>query len=418
MRILMLGWELPPHKSGGLGTACQGIAEALVRQGVHVLFVVPHEHGDEEACGVRILGANRMGRITPEGTSDRAPPAVRASVEVLRIESPLRPYQTPGSFAAESGRYAHPAYGGDLFREVERYALAVAEIARSERFDLVHAHDWMAVSGALLAQHVRRVPWLLHVHACEHDRSPLGPDPRILAVEQLGLDRADRVIAVSRYLADRLRRFFPVARHKLRVVHNAVNPAPESGSPRQDVRPAERNGRPMVLFLGRVTYQKGPFVFLEAAERVLRVLPQVEFVIAGNGDLFPRLVERSAELGLARRVRFTGFLSDEEVERAYARADVFVLPSESEPFGITPLEALAAEVPVIVSRASGVREVLTTALQFEPGDVEGLADLIVSLLRRPSLRRELVERGRVELSGLCWDARARSLLSIYRELAA
>ncbi len=410
MRILMLGWELPPHKSGGLGTACQGIAEALVRQGVQVLFVVPYEHGDEEASGVRILSADRIAPAS--ATIDPTPAAVRASFEVLRIESPLRPYQTPRGFAAESGRSGHPAYGRDLFREVERYALAVAEIARSERFDLVHAHDWMAVSGALLAQHVRRVPWLLHVHACEHDRSPLGPDPRILALEQLGLDRADRVVAVSRYLADRLNRFFLVARHKLRVVHNAVNPRAESD------RSSERNGRPMVLFLGRVTHQKGPLVFLEAAERVLRVLPEVEFVVAGNGDLLPHMVERSAELGLARRVRFTGFLSGEEVERAYARADVFVLPSESEPFGITPLEALSADVPVIVSRASGVCEVLTTALRFEPGDAEELADLIVSLLCRPSLRRELVARGRAELSGLCWDARARSLLSIYRELAA
>ncbi len=410
----MLGWEFPPHKSGGLGTACQGMAEALGRQGAEILFVVPHQRDEHASGGLRVRGAGF-------GASSGSKPfsasgAARSCIELIRVASPLRPYQTAPGFARrarnEDPRPLHEAYGSDLFQEVERYARVVREIARSERFDLVHAHDWMAVPAALSARERTGLPWVWHVHACEHDRSPEGPDPRIHGVEQHGLDLADRVIAVSRYTAERLKLLYRVAGHKLRVVHNAVEPRPPSATD-----PA-RHARPVVLFLGRVTHQKGPFVFLEAASRVARVLPDVEFVVAGQGDLFPAMVERAAELGLARRVRFTGFLGPEDVERVYARADVFVLSSVSEPFGIAPLEALSADVPVIVSRASGVSEVLSSSLKFEPGDVEGLADQILSLLRWPALRQELVESGRRELVGIRWDDRARSLLSIYREIAA
>jgi glycosyltransferase involved in cell wall biosynthesis len=402
--VLMLGWEFPPHTSGGLGTACHGLAQALGRQGAEVLFVVPHARPAQAAGGLEVRGA-RAAQAEP-----------RSSVEIVRVASPLAPYADAREYARRARRdgFGPPnnPYGMDLFREVHRYALVVREIALSRRFDLVHAHDWMSVPAALSAQERSGLPLLWHVHACEHDRSPLGPDPLIHAVEQEGLDQADRVVTVSRYMAGRLAALYRVATPKLRVVHNAVDAA---GAP-----PPERtaDGRPTVLFLGRVTHQKGPFVFLEAAARVARELPEARFVVAGHGDLFPSMVERAAELGLARSVRFTGFLEPADVRRAYARADVFVLPSVSEPFGIAPLEAIAADVPVIVSRAAGVSEVLGSSLKFEPGDVEGLADRILALLSRPALRRELVEGGRRELASIHWDDRARALLSIYREIAA
>jgi glycogen(starch) synthase len=412
-KILMLGWEFPPHTSGGLGTACRGLAEALGRQGAEILFVVPHAREAHASAGlvVRGTGGDAASAVAPASGA-----AARACIELVRIASPLAPYQTARSYAA---RASHDPYGPDLFREVERYARIVREIALSRRFDLVHAHDWMAVPAALCAQERSGLPLVWHVHASEHDRSPLGPDPRIHAVEQHGLDQADRVVAVSHYMAGRLRALYRVEPPKLRVVHNAIEPRalpPEEHAPAWEARAAR--ARPTVLFLGRVTHQKGPFVFLEAAARVAREFPEVEFVVAGHGDLFPAMVERAAELGLARRVRFTGFLGPEDVERVYARADVFVLPSVSEPFGIAPLEAIAADVPVIVSRAAGVSEVLRSSLKFEPGDADGLADRILSLLSRPALRKALVEGGRRELARIRWDDRARSLLSIYREIAA
>jgi glycosyltransferase involved in cell wall biosynthesis len=406
----MLGWEFPPHISGGLGVACEGLSRGLAGLGVDVLFVVPRLSGDERAPHLTLVGAE---------TGAPAP-------DVRPVESALSPYESPSQYEArmarsrpaERRRGTRPAarltghYGERLMDEVARYAAAVSEIAEEERVDVVHGHDWMTYPAAIRAAREADVPLVVHVHSLEHDRAGPRANPAIVEIEQQGFDAADAIVCVSRYTADTVARRYRVDETKLRVVHNA-GPAPVAAPrPRRRRRIAE----PVVLFLGRVTYQKGPEAFLEAARRVVSVELNVKFVVAGSGDLYRLLVERAARLGLARHVHFTGFLAGDDVERAYASADVYVLPSVSEPFGITPLEAAARDVPVIVSRQSGVVEVLRGALVVDSWDVEDLANKILALIRRPALRAELVRRGRLDARELTWERQAAVLSGVYEGL--
>lgn len=399
MRVLMLGWEFPPSISGGLGTACHGLVRGLAGRGVEVTFVLPRAPGASPSF-VELVGC--------EGEP--------VGVETVPLASALRPYQSAREYAAaRCGEGAEGgAYGGDLMAEVERYARAATALGSGRSFDLVHAHDWMTWPAGLALRAASGRPLVCHLHASEVDRAGPSGDPRIHAIEQSGFDGADRVVCVSRYTADVVRRHYAVDEGKLTVVHNAV----ERSDPlaRSEHRRCFRD--PVVLFLGRVTFQKGPGYFLEAAARVLAVEPRVKFVVCGDGDLWPAVVEHAAELGIARAVHFTGFLRGEDVRRAYALADVYVMPSVSEPFGIAPLEALAQDVPVLVSRQSGVREVLRSGLAFDYWDVDDLTRKILALLRNPRLRRRLAGRGRAELAGLRWDDRARSMIEVYDEVLA
>lgn len=376
MKVLLLGWEYPPHISGGLGTACAGIARGLAAQGAQVLVLVP-----------QAIQSRSEGALELRGTGTRTGTAV-------------------------PGAYSGAAYGAGLFEAVAHFAQAVREEARSSAHDVIHAHDWMSVPAGIAAREASGKPLVWHVHSCEADRAPGRPDARIAALEQLGLDAAERVVAVSHFTAARLRREYRVDASKLRVVHNGVEPRER---PAALARPVPE---PIVLFLGRITFQKGPEYFLEAAARVVRAEPRVKFVMSGSGDLLPRVVERSAELGLARHVHFTGFLDGAEVERMLALADVYVMPSVSEPFGLAPLEALSLDTPVIVSRQSGVREVLKSAPSVDHWDVQGLSERILELLRSPARRRSLAARGRRELARLRWESAGARLARVFAELGA
>ncbi len=506
MKVLMLGWEFPPHISGGLGTACFGLTQGLAHHGVKVTFVVPRSHGDEDQRFVKLLGANRVAVrraiAVPDGrelvvrsSADAAPEEVVASssldgaplsvssvaidesrrteslhetLRVLEVESPLRPYFGEGAYlrylaelsglsteevtrryeaAPQAARRAvedlrrmlfdDPSaladgsnaarellaeqtfhfsgfYGPDLMSEVARYALVVGELARREDFDVVHAHDWMTYPAGIVAARVAKKPLVCHMHACEYDRSGEHVNERVRAIEQLGLSAADRIICVSHYTANLLRARYDVDGEKLRVVHNAVT--------HKDLvegwHGEKHVDEPIVLFLGRVTFQKGPDYFLEAAARVIKVEPRVKFVMSGSGDMFPKMVERAARLGLARHIHFTGFLRGSDVERMYAMADIYVMPSVSEPFGISPLEALALDTPVIVSRQSGVSEILHNALKVDFWDVQDMANKILALLRYPALARQLTEDGREELAMFRWDFRGKLVRDVYEELVA
>jgi glycogen synthase len=505
MRVLMLGWEFPPHISGGLGTACFGLTQGLAHHGVEVLFVVPRSFGDEDTRFVGLVGADQVpvrrvqrelwrGEAVLESWS-KLPSAVRSSAqgieallaevgvrdpaareslrrafELVAVDSPLRPYldaeqyeqslallaeagiepaaraleaadaRAAGGAGAEAAsapnemrlerfpgvaelvrdatteqRFAfHGAYGPDLFGEVARYALVVGEIARRERIDVIHAHDWMTYPAGLVAKAITGKPLVLHMHACEYDRSGEAVDARIRDLEQAGFDGADRIACVSHYTANTLRRFYRVDKTKLRVVHNAVTHHEATRLLHEEKAIPE----PIVLFLGRVTFQKGPDYFIDAAARVIEVEPRVKFVMSGSGDMLPRMVERAARKGLARHMHFTGFLRGRDVERMYAMADIYVMPSVSEPFGISPLEAMALDTPVVVSRQSGVSEVLANALKVDFWDVDGMANKILALLRHPALSQQLVEDGREEIRRLRWDTQGALMKQVYQELVA
>jgi glycosyltransferase involved in cell wall biosynthesis len=435
----MLGWEFPPHISGGLGTACQGIVEGLGKVGAEVLFVVPRLHGDEDGRGAHLLAAGDVPlapepAAEPEAAAEEAPRTARelpGRLQLAYVDSALRPYQTRAGYSsmlrglrravprpgpADVDAAARPmpfegGYGPTLAAEVERYARAVSELARREVFDVIHAHDWMTFPAGLLARRVSGRPLVCHVHASEVDRSGADVDRGIVAIEQTALDRADCVVCVSHYTQRVLSENYRLDETRVRVVHNAVTR--REARVRRHVR---QDGPPTVLFLGRLTRQKGPGFFLSAAARVSEQRPDVRFVVSGDGDLRDELVEQAAALGLARRVFFTGFLGPADVERAYAEADIYVLPSVSEPFGLTPLEALALDTPVIVSRQSGVAEALDSSPKVDYGDVEDLAAKVLTLLERPELRRALVQAGQGELTALRWERSAAELTEIYREV--
>jgi glycosyltransferase involved in cell wall biosynthesis len=420
----MFGWEFPPHISGGLGTACQGITRGLAAQGVDVTFVLPRL--DAEIGGadhLRLMGANRV----------RARVGVREIVElrerirVLEVLSPLRPYLTDREYRSLLERDQHltlealvaevnndfsGGYGTNLMEEVLRYSIVAAYIADVEPHDVIHAHDWMTYPAGIEAKRVSGRPLVVHAHALEFDRSGEHVNQTVYDVERAGFEAADRIIAVSSFTKDTIVARYGIPPEKVRVVHNAVSKERRFG----ELRLTRALKEKIVLFLGRVTFQKGPDYFVEAAAKVLANRRDVRFVMAGSGDMFPRMVERMAELRLEDRFHFTGFLRGADVERLYAMSDLYVMPSVSEPFGITPLEAMVYNVPIIVSKQSGVAEVLDSAVKIDFWDVDRLADRIEEIISDPALAHELAERGAETLKNIKWEIAGERVLAVYREL--
>jgi glycosyltransferase involved in cell wall biosynthesis len=403
VKVLMLGWEFPPYFAGGVGVVCEAMTRALARRGTEVTYLMPHAPGRAGGPGVRVLSIDSPG----------------SPIELVELPSVLVSYATtPGTRTISvpgEPRLAPdpvPLYGPNLLDEVERFAASAAGFVRERelRFDLIHAHDWTTFRAGLAVKSLTGLPLAVHVHITEFDKSGgEHADSRVWALEHEGMTRADRVIAVSRRVAERCITSYGVDPTRLRVIYNAIDPDPREVSP----IPV---GNRIVLVLGRITLQKGPEYFVEAARRVLEKEPDVTFVMAGQGDMLPRMIERAAELGLGRHMLFPGFVDRDRAAALYESADVFVMPSVSEPFGIVPLEAMDRGVPVIVSRQSGVGELLSNVLKVDFWDVDDLASKIACALRYPTLARELRERGKQEVIRLSWDGVADRLEHLYREM--
>jgi glycosyltransferase involved in cell wall biosynthesis len=303
-------------------------------------------------------------------------------------------------------------YGPNLVAEVVRYGEVAGVIAGQQTFDVIHAHDWMTIFAGLHAKKISGKPLILHVHALEFDRSGEHVNQDIYDIERLGMSMADRIVAVSHYTKNVIVNRYGVHADKVAVVHNAVSRA-EAG----DVYKVERNAdKKIVLFLGRITFQKGPDYFVEAAAKVLKEIPDVTFVMAGAGDMMPRMIKRVAELGIGKNFHFTGFLQGAEVEQIFTMSDLYVMPSVSEPFGISPLEAMVYDVPVIISRQSGVSEILRHALKVDFWDVKEMANKIIAILKYPSLSDEIVERSREEVRNIRWEHAAEKIADVYRSV--
>jgi glycosyltransferase involved in cell wall biosynthesis len=497
MKILMLGWEYPPHISGGLGTACEGLTTALAGRGIEIDFLVPRLYGEEDAPHMQILGAasadSTAGAQTRAPAPAQVPSTVRdplarlieaepalgtdpiflaaaeashagaampgaPGVEMIRVPAMLKPYldqktyreliatgalhetaiseilaseilnplpgppgeisrlehaHVPGadfSYSQEASSGAH--YGEDLFSEVARYAMSATRRVQGHKYDLVHAHDWMTFPAGIEIARRAGAPLLVHVHSLEYDRAGHGADRDILSVEHQGLEAAMRVIAVSYYTRNLIHRVHGTPLDKISVVHNGVY-ARETVEAYTEQRSSKG---PVVLFLGRVTFQKGPEYFVQAAARVLEHIPDAVFIMAGSGDMLPRMKAMVDELGITKSFRFPGFVRGAELERTFSTADVYVMPSVSEPFGIAPLEAMSYDRPVIVSKQSGVSEVLRNALKVDFWDVDKMASQIVALLELPELRRVIVERAREEIRHIHWDAAAATLIPVYKSV--
>jgi glycosyltransferase involved in cell wall biosynthesis len=420
----MLGWEFPPFISGGLGTACYGLTRAMDQLGMEVTFVLPKIVESKFATHVKLLGPNSQTSAAAFKFSELR------NVKFHTVDSPLQPYSTPdtyqerieealrrkqrihgGNVGSLSQLMISKDYGSDMHAEVHRYAAVAAEFAVNEQFDIVHAHDWMTYPAAIAVAAISGKPLIVHVHSTEFDRSGEHVNQTIYDIEREGMERADRVIAVSHFTRNVIIGRYGISGEKVEVVYNGVerNGGWSLGGTGID------NDEKIVLFLGRITMQKGPEYFLQAAKKVLRVMDNVKFVMAGSGDLMHRSIEMAAELGIGHKVLFTGFLRGEDVQKIYNMADLYVMPSVSEPFGIAPLEALNHDVPVIISRQSGVSEVLVHALKVDFWDVNEIANKIVAVLKFPPLQMTLRSHGNFEVRRLRWKDAAAKCAKIYEE---
>jgi glycogen(starch) synthase len=421
MRILMFGWEFPPYISGGLGTACFGITRALTELGHEVIFVLPRikdKKGDEH---VTFLSASEVPLSGRDPVYNDEDDGWWRNLEIRTVKSPLRPYMSEEQYRellAKLGIKDVPPsfelsgdYGPNLLAETWRYGKAAETIAQSEKFDIIHGHDWTSVMACVRAKRVSGKPFVYHAHALEFDRSGENINRIFYDLEEYGMAMADQVIAVSCYTKNIIINRYGIAPEKITVVHNAVSRRESVAL----VRSEEKRGEKIVLFLGRITFQKGPDYFVEAASLVLKNIPGVRFVMAGSGDMMPQMMERVAELQMGAHFSFPGFLRGEDVERMYAMSDLYVMPSVSEPFGISPLEAMLYDVPVIISRQSGVAEILHHALKVDFWNVKELADKMIALLSYPALGNEMSERAREELKNIKWERAAEKIISVYRQ---
>lgn len=424
MRVLMFGWEFPPFISGGLGTACLGLTKGLAQQGTDIVFVLPRLDSDEEGGHLNLMGANRV----RANVGIREIMELQERVSVFEILSPLRPYLTEKEYRSLLERREQYStetllgqmendfsggYGENLMAEIVRYSLVAAHLAASEHFDVIHSHDWMTAPAGIEAKRVSGKPLVVHAHALEFDRSGEHVNQRVYDIERAGFEAADRIIAVSHFTKDTIVKRYSIDPAKITVVHNAVSKDRRVVQMRIEKPFKEK----LVLFLGRITFQKGPDYFVDAAAKVLKKNPNVRFAMAGSGDMFPKMVERMAELRMADKFHFLGFVRGADVERIYAMSDLYVMPSVSEPFGITPLEAMVYDVPSIVSKQSGVAEILDDAVKIDFWDVDRLAFEILDILDNEERARKLIEKGRETLKKVQWERAAESVLDVYRQLA-
>jgi glycosyltransferase involved in cell wall biosynthesis len=422
MKVLMFGWEFPPHIAGGLGTACYGLTKGLAKNEVEVLFVMPHASGDEDQSAVRILNASDVETLSDISTIEE----FWKRINFLEIGSNLLPYLSPEEFekAIEQNlkdtvtdhnigfgqKYKFSGkYGTTLMEEVTRYALVAASIAKLQTFDVIHAHDWLTYPAGIAAKKVSGKPLVIHVHATEFDRSGENVNQQVFDIERNGMLAADRIITVSHLTRNIVINRYGIDAEKVITVHNAVDFQGYSAMEVQRGLPEK-----IVTFLGRITYQKGPEYFIEAASKVLKQRSDVRFVMAGSGDMLNRSIRRVAKLGMATKFHFTGFLRGADVQRMFAHSDVYVMPSVSEPFGISPLEAMRSNVPTIISKQSGVAEVLKHAIKIDFWDVNALADAIHALLAYPALSAMAIRCGLEEVNTLKWDNAAFYIKKVYK----
>lgn len=425
MKVLMFGWEFPPHIAGGLGTACYGLTKGLAHHNIEVLFVMPKASNDEDQRYVQIINASNVD-VDPRNAHLTI---FENQVSFIEVNSQLVPYIGMNEYykivdqlesgvmetsesTGEKRRYTFSGkYNENLMSEVEEYAIVAAEIASKYDFDVIHAHDWLTYKAGIAAKKMSGKPLVVHMHATEYDRSGEHRiNDLVYGIEKYGMSEADAVCAVSDLTRRTVIEKYGIRADKVFTLHNAVEPSNKNIKREKFVK------EKIVTFLGRVTFQKGPEYFIESAKKVLEKDPNVRFVLAGDGDLMPKVIEHVAELGISDRFHFTGFLRGNDIDTMFGMSDVYVMPSISEPFGISPLEAMSASVPVVISKQSGVAEVLTHAIKVDFWDVDAMADAIYGILHYPALANFFAIKGKEDVDSLKWDNVAAKLIGIYNSL--
>ncbi|MFA6403398.1 MAG: glycosyltransferase [Salinivirgaceae bacterium] len=426
MKVLMFGWEFPPHISGGLGTACYGLTKGLTKiDNLEVLFVVPKSYGDEDKHSIELIGADH---IPMKITEIKHEFHFNKQFQYIEVGSHLMPYSSTEEYYAltrkqklgkkvfvetnEDG-YIHFSgkYGANLYTEIYNYSMVATQIAKLYDFDIIHAHDWLTYPAGMAAKLVSGKPLVVHVHATDFDRSGGSVNPKVYRIEKEGLDAADAIITVSNLTRNIVINNYKIEPEKVVTVYNAVEPA-EIGLNQQNKKAVKEK---VVTFLGRITMQKGPEYFIEAANIVLQNMDNVRFVMAGSGDMMNKMIERAASLGITDKFHFTGFLSGDDVFKMYSHSDLYIMPSVSEPFGISPLEAMQSGVPVIISKQSGVGEILKHAIKIDFWDIDKMANAIYGILNYPALGKTISINGLNEANNLKWDNSAMLVHDIYQK---
>lgn len=395
LKVLMFGWEFPPYNSGGLGTACLGLTRALNNLDVEIIFVLPKKLNLSSPF-VKLIFADDL--IT------------------YQVDSPLTPYLTSDEYSKEIDDLKG-IYGKSLMNEVLRYGKAARKIAKTEKFDIIHAHDWLSFIAGIEAKKVSGKPLIVHVHSTELDRTGGNNiNQAVYQLEKKGMQEADQIIAVSGFTKDMIVKHYGIDPCKIQVVHNGIEINDYQGSSNgQNVLALKEAGYKIVLFVGRITLQKGPDYFLKVAKKVLEVDPNVYFIIAGSGDMEYQMIREAVELNISDKVLFAGFLRGEELNNIYQAADLFVMPSVSEPFGITALESVVNGTPVIVSKQSGVSETLTHALKVDFWDIDEMTNKILGVLHSDSLQQTLKSNAWEEVKKITWSRAAERVKGLYQK---
>lgn len=417
MKALMFGWEFPPHILGGLGTASYGLTRGMAMQpDMEITFVIPKPWGDEDKSFLKIIGTTNT-------------PVVWRDVDSDYVKNRLGDKMTPEQYydlrshiyADFSYRHVNDLgciefsgrYPDNLLEEINNYSIVAGVIARSEAFDVIHAHDWLTYPAGIHAKQISGKPMVIHVHATDYDRSRGNVNPEVYAIEKNGMDFADHIITVSNLTRNTVIEKYHQDPSKVTTVHNAVEPLSPEIVSIQDKRGVKDK---VVTFLGRITMQKGPEYFVEAAAKVLAKAPNVRFVMAGSGDMLDEMIRLAASRNISDRFHFTGFMKGKQVYEVLKSSDVYVMPSVSEPFGISPLEAMQCGVPTIISKQSGCAEILDYAVKVDYWDIEAMADAIYSIIAYPAMYKFLKDEGKREVDNIKWEYAGQKVRRIYDQV--
>ena len=417
MKALMYGWEFPPHILGGLGTASFGLIKGMSLQpDMDITFVMPKPWGDEDQSFLKIIGASN----TPIAWRDV--PYDYVSQRLSKFMNPQMYYDLRNHIYADfsyrhvndlgclefSGRYPN-----NLLEEINNYSIVAGVIARTEQYDIIHAHDWLTYPAGIHTKMISGKPLVIHVHATDYDRSRGNVNPDVYNIEKNGMDNADHIITVSNLTRQTVIEKYFQDPAKVTTVHNAVEPLSKEILSIPDKRGVDDK---VVTFLGRITMQKGPEYFVEAASKVLQKSGDVRFVMAGSGDMMNQMIRLAASRNISDRFHFTGFMKGKQVYEIFKASDVYVMPSVSEPFGISPLEAMQCGVPSIISKQSGCAEILNYAVKIDYWDIDALADAIYGLISYPKLHEFLKDEGLKEVNNIKWEYAGQKVRQIYDRL--
>ena len=414
MKVLMFGWEFPPHILGGLGTASYGLTKGMSQQeDMEITFCIPRPWGDEDQSFLRIIGMNST-------------PVVWRDVNWDYVQGRVGSYMNPQLYydlrdhIYADFNYLHTndlgciefsgRYPANLHEEINNYSIVAGVIARQQEFEIIHSHDWLTYPAGIHAKQVSGKPLVIHVHATDFDRSRGNVNPTVYAIEKNGMDNADHIMCVSELTRQTVIHKYFQDPKKVSTVHNAVSPLSQEI---QDIVPQKKPNEKVVTFLGRITMQKGPEYFVEAAAMVLHRTRNIRFVMAGSGDMMNQMIRLAAERGIADRFHFPGFMRGKQVYECLKDSDVYVMPSVSEPFGISPLEAMQCGTPTIISKQSGCGEILTNCIKVDYWDIHALADAIYSICHNESLFDYLSEEGRKEVDQITWEKVGARIKDLY-----